>query len=387
MKGVQVARSVCYRCHKPGALCLCDRIDRVDNRTAVWIVQHPRERFHPVGTARIAQLGLARVAVSVAFEPSAAPPPGFPADAGLIYPGQGVAPLTSVPPAERPKALAFIDGTWPHAHGIYRDNPWLHALPRYQLEPAAPGRYRIRRAPEPHQLSTIEAIVQALRAVEPDTAGLDGLLTAFEAMVDDQLRFITEVHAGGRRRAGPPRTRRAIPRVVTQAPERLVVAYGESAARSARDGRGRILVQWTAVRPVAGTRFEELVRTGPGRPSDSHLSHMGLSREAVDGGVTEAVLRARWQGFCRPDDVVLTWNQSSLDLLRQTLHHPTQTLLLKAAYCNAHRGQRCGTLNEVIEREQLTPRPVAVQGRASRRLGRALALLARLQRLASGAGA
>ncbi len=336
-----------------------------------------------MGTVRIASLGLAQVAVRVAFAPTSEPPAGLPPDAALIYPGNDVPQLASLPASQRPPALVFIDGTWPHAHCIHRDNPWLQALPRYQLDPSAAGRYRIRRAPQRHHLSTIEAIVQTLRLVEPDTPGLDGLLTTFESMIDDQLRYIAEIHAGGRQRTGPARTHRAIPRVLTREPSRLIVVYGESARRrEARRKPSRQLVQWTAVRPSSGEVFEQLIRTDPATPSDRHLAHMGLSRQQLEQGVSQAVLRETWQRFCRPTDVVVTWNQSSLDLLGEALGPPPRQLLLKAAYCNAHLGHPCGTLDELIEREGLVPKPLAVPGRACRRLGRAVALLELLQRLA-----
>ncbi|MBW2457629.1 MAG: DTW domain-containing protein [Deltaproteobacteria bacterium] len=382
MGGADLGRPVCYRCHKPRALCLCDRIQRVANRTAVWIIQHPRERFHPLGTARIASLGLGQVTVRVAFEPTSEPPTGLPSDAALIYPGDDVPQLASLGGAGRPAALVFIDGTWPQAHCIHRDNPWLQTLPRYQLARSAIGRYRIRLAPEAHHLSTIEAIVGALRLVEPETAGLAGLLESFESMIDDQLRFASEIHAGGRRRAGPPRTHQAVPRVFRCEPNRLVVAYGESATRIAgRQRLGRQIVQWTAVRPTSGEVFERFVRPEGATPSERHLDHMGLRREALEQGVSLTALGQAWETFCHPGDVVLTWNQSSLDLLRDGLGWTPKAILLKAVYCNAHPGGRCGTLDQVIEREGLVPTPVAVQGRARRRLARAVALLERLQQI------
>ena len=50
----------CYECHKPRGLCVCGNIPRVDNRTSILVLQHPRERLHPIGTARFVRLGLAR---------------------------------------------------------------------------------------------------------------------------------------------------------------------------------------------------------------------------------------------------------------------------------------------------------------------------------------
>ena len=43
-------RRVCYRCHKAAIVCVCDGVERVLNRTGIVILQHPRERFHPIGT-------------------------------------------------------------------------------------------------------------------------------------------------------------------------------------------------------------------------------------------------------------------------------------------------------------------------------------------------
>jgi DTW domain-containing protein YfiP len=45
-------------------------------------------------------------------------------------------------------------------------NPLLEALPRVTLGDVTPSRYRLRKAPEPGALSTIEAVVQALNVLE-----------------------------------------------------------------------------------------------------------------------------------------------------------------------------------------------------------------------------
>jgi hypothetical protein len=160
----------------------------VCNRTPVVIVQHPRERRHPFGTVRIARLGLHRVDVRVAsstLADRAVCPPCAPPGAALLFPAPDAAPLL---PEAPPSALVVVDGTWPTARRLVRDNPWLQRLPRVRLSPSRPGRYRIRRAPRPaFQLSTIEAVVEALRILEPDTRGLDDLLAAFDRMIERQI--------------------------------------------------------------------------------------------------------------------------------------------------------------------------------------------------------
>ena len=55
------ARLFCYRCLKPKVACICAFIKTVGNQTGIIILQHPRERAHAIGTARIARLGLKKV--------------------------------------------------------------------------------------------------------------------------------------------------------------------------------------------------------------------------------------------------------------------------------------------------------------------------------------
>lgn len=180
---------MCYRCIRPQPACICGFVRKVDNATRVLIIQHPRERRHPFGTARLARLGLGNVEVRVAFSyRSIAPPPEELVDAAVLYPGPTAALLG--PEGPKPSTLVVVDGTWSSAGKVIRDHAWLRDLPRVGLEPKRAGRYRIRKAPDPSkQLSTIEAIALALEAIEPETPGLDGLGAAFDSMIDRQLEL------------------------------------------------------------------------------------------------------------------------------------------------------------------------------------------------------
>ncbi|HBQ11890.1 MAG TPA: DTW domain-containing protein, partial [Myxococcales bacterium] len=178
------ARPHCYACDKVASHCICARVDGVDNRTAITLVQHPRERRHPFGTARIARLGLSNFAMHV-LEPD--DPLDVPRDAAVLFPDPGAPSLTELPPSRRPRHLVVIDGTWAHASQLRRNHPSLAPLSAVTLPPGPPSRYRIRREPSDEAISTIEAIVRALRVLEPETRGVDGLLDTFDAMIDDQL--------------------------------------------------------------------------------------------------------------------------------------------------------------------------------------------------------
>src|SRR5262249_26760217 len=107
--------------------------------------------------------------------------------AGLLYPGPTAKPISDLPADQRPQQLIILDGTWHHAKTLLRDIPGLQELPRYQLAPSSPSRYRIRREPNAMSLSTIEATVAALQILEPETSGFKQLLGVFEKVIDQQL--------------------------------------------------------------------------------------------------------------------------------------------------------------------------------------------------------
>jgi len=55
------------------------------------------------------------------------------------------------------------------------------------LGAVAPSRYRLRKAPEPGALSTLEAVVEALNVLEQPVS-FDALLKPFEALIEGQIK-------------------------------------------------------------------------------------------------------------------------------------------------------------------------------------------------------
>ncbi len=202
------ARAMCYRCGKAASVCICDAITAVANRTGVVILQHRHESRHPIGTTRIARLGLERVRVDTCapWEDNATLLASVPTDAMLLYPSPGAVRVDELAVEERPEHLIVIDGTWFQAKKIYDASPALQRLRAVTLPPGRPSDYRIRREPKRHYLSTIEAIVRALRVLEPETEGLEGLHAVFSLMIDRQLAFIRAASTTtSRYAAGSPR--------------------------------------------------------------------------------------------------------------------------------------------------------------------------------------
>ena len=184
--------------------------------TEVLILQHPLEVHNAKGTVRLLHLSLARsrLAVGEVFDASAlqnllwapwdAPiqsvqPAQPPRCTVLLYPSgpqdaaQGwasPAPLDLAGwQAPQPLRLVVLDGTWRKTRKMLHLNPALQPLPRLPLAQLPPSRYRIRKAHQPHQLSTLEATCAALAQLDGGADAINPLLAAFEGFVAQQAAY------------------------------------------------------------------------------------------------------------------------------------------------------------------------------------------------------
>ena len=101
-------------------------------------------------------------------------------------PADDAQPLQAYASSDAPLLLVVPDGTWRKARKMLHLNPLLAALPRVTLAEGGVSRYRLRKAPGPGALSTVEAIVQALQVLEAPTS-FEALLKPFEALIDGQI--------------------------------------------------------------------------------------------------------------------------------------------------------------------------------------------------------
>lgn len=159
------------------------------------LLQHPDEARHALNTGRFAALGLRKADLWVGET--------FPALAELIaehravllFPGAAAIVATNLAIDHQGDAKAPLlivpDGTWKKARKLLYLNPELERLPRVAVPDGPPGRYRLRKAPSAQALSTVEAVVRALNALEPP-ASFDELLAPFEALIASQIAEMGE---------------------------------------------------------------------------------------------------------------------------------------------------------------------------------------------------
>lgn len=368
-------RPTCHRCHRPLELCLCAAVPQIENRTEVVVLQHPRERTHPFGSARMLVSALARSRLLVAsrqngraiFEPFASSE-----RVALLYPrpdARDLAAITDEAPLDR---LVLLDGTWAQAHRLYCDNPWLSSLPHVQLRPERPSRYKVRREPRPECLSTLEAAISALGLLEGDPVRFEPLLTVFERMNDEQLERRRSTGDSPRVRHRPQRSSRSVPEALSTG--RVVLLYAEAAELATRaDPRRPEVLQWVATRMGTGDVEEAFFRPSRGDPSPAYLARLGLEGDDVEYHASQDGALAWLQQILQPEDVIAVWNGSTLKLLPDELRRRHDAIQVKAAYCNL-RGGRCGDPADVLAQEALQTPPPAGAGRAGQRLAEAHAI-------------
>jgi DTW domain-containing protein YfiP len=355
-------RAYCYRCFKPAVVCVCGGA-AVRNRTQAVIIQHPREVRHALGTERLARLGLEQCQVHVAWDLRVTPSM-IPAGAALLYPSPKARDVSELDASTRPTALVAIDGTWSQAKVLYRDNPWLAELPHVKLAQPPPSNYRIRREPKDNYVSTLEALVHALKVLEPDTSGWDGLLARFARMIDQQIAYTERPPTGSYRHKRPP-LRRLRPHPLLQTSEGLVVGYTEYVVYRVDGVEHEAIVQVCLQRLADGEHREWLIRPGAD-VDDRRFEYMGLTRARVESGIGPSELGASIRDFVRPSDSLVTWNHPTMRQL-QALAPFHDAVSIKAAYANFMRSKP-GQMEPILARHAIVPHSHRHSGRAGERV-------------------
>ena len=347
-------------------VCYCAALPRLETRTRVVILQHPRERDMPIGTARMASLALPGATLRVGMQWTAealADILGDPARPPiLLYPGRDARDILREPP-NGPVTLICVDGTWSQARGLVNRSPVLQALPRYAFSAPEPSQYRIRKEPDAAYVSTIEALVHVLGVLEGDPSRARTLLAPFHAMVDAQLA----AQASAPRRTSyrrPRETRPAVPRLPVAIASRFadivcVVAEANAWPKHARPDE---LVHVALHRPSTGETFAAV--TAPaGELAPSTTFHTDLTEAELRAGRSHGDVLDALAAWLRPSDLICAWGHFPIDLVG-TL--PADRLDLRAI-AQQHEQRKVGTLEDYGVALGLA-RPVLAPGRAGRRL-------------------
>jgi len=184
--------AICPKCLKDDLLCVCERIEPLETRHHVLILQHPQEPDKELGTARLTHLALRNSTMKIGLSwPNLSRALGRPAvhgNWGVLYlggeptkkhPGQAkperltvLAKDREIPPAEAAlEGIVALDGTWSQAKTLWWRNAWLLKLKRLVLHPARPSLYgKLRKEPRHECLSTIESVAEALDALRENPA-------------------------------------------------------------------------------------------------------------------------------------------------------------------------------------------------------------------------
>ena len=287
-------RPTCTRCRRPGDYCYCGLLPRLQTKTRVVFLQHPRESNVAIGTARMAHLALAGSRLIEGIHLDRHPEvEALCREEGVavLFPGDDARPLDAWLP-DPPKTLIVLDGTWWQAKKLLTLNPALAALPRLSYQPTTPGNYRIRKEPSEECLATIEAVSAVLGALEGDAPRFAGLLVPFQFMVDRQLEAAAS-NDGPRRRRKKGGSGALLTELLPVVDRRAdpVVVYAEAC-------------------------FEAVLR--PRRHlGNSTAGLRGFTDEELYAGEDVVAAFARFRAFCGPHPVLAAWGPYTRDLLVQ----------------------------------------------------------------------
>jgi DTW domain-containing protein YfiP len=354
--------------------CFCDRITVLPTRTRILLLQHPREQRVAIGTARMAQLALPnsriRVGLDFAEDPEVLAALAQSSATHVLFPGPDAAPVEQLP-RDGSVTLIVLDGTWWQARKLLKLNPAIAGLPRVAFRPHKPSAYVIRREPADFCVSTIEALAEVLKVLEPEGDRFERLLDPFHAMVARQRWFQAEVRSSRHHFARRPRlsARNALAARLAANWSRLVCVHGEANAwprhHPAREAPET--VHWVAHRPATAETFDAVMAPrqvlAEGTPE-----HVELSPERLWAGGTVQQWHDAWKSFRRPDDILVMWGTYYRDLAAADgLPLAVPSMNLRDEVSRLLR-RRFGTVEASMAPLGAEPTPLAIPGRGGRRL-------------------
>ena len=197
-------RPFCDRCLRPRVACFCAELKPFDPGFDLVILQHPKERRKTTASARMAHLAISTSTLVQGVDCDAHPevrarledPARF---CVVLYPGreaialdapEGLSRLREITGGRR-LTVFVIDGTWSTARTLLAKSPAVAALPCVAFTPSRPSEYGFKKQPARYCLSTVEAVIELVRALAPG-ADTGQMARVFRGMVGRQLAYTAD---------------------------------------------------------------------------------------------------------------------------------------------------------------------------------------------------
>lgn len=193
MSGRKKMTTRCFRCRMPADLCICSATPRLDLATRLIMVMHSQEMRKPTSTAILAlnALGNSEFRLHGDMNQALALDDLNDPDRRLLvlYPDPNAATLSAsfLEKEDRPVSLLVPDGTWRQVGRMRSRVLGLPYAETVKLPPGPPSEWTIRKATDPSQLSTFEAIARAYGIIESPLVQSQ-LETVFRLMVQ-RIRY------------------------------------------------------------------------------------------------------------------------------------------------------------------------------------------------------
>lgn len=200
-------RPMCTNCNRPVRNCICSLISPITNHVDVLILQHPNEVPNAKNTAGLLHLSLKNSQLKIGEQFNAEDLTGWLfADQKqplLLYPeipeytSLGLAAPQPFPAQKQNISdrlrLVIIDATWRKSRKMLYLNRTLQTLPRMMLTETPATIYKIRKAHNENQLSTLEASCYALQQLEQRQTDYAPLLAMMSLFVAQQSAFVPKI--------------------------------------------------------------------------------------------------------------------------------------------------------------------------------------------------
>jgi DTW domain-containing protein YfiP len=178
-----MSRILCEQCQRPIIACICNFICKIENTTAVLVLQHPSEVKQTKGTVALLSRSLSHCKVLVGEDFSQHDELNTILSNHqvlLLYPSAQAQVLSLAKnefdsinvncdgKSEQPKLLIIIDGTWKKSYRMFMISSNLQALKQVCLPEALAnsGQYLIRKVAKKNALSSLEACCFALALLD-----------------------------------------------------------------------------------------------------------------------------------------------------------------------------------------------------------------------------